>query len=64
MAGQFHRNQNASERVQRLNDLGDAVDNHELRLTAIESGAPLPPPDATTADDPGDLTVYYENGKA
>jgi len=70
MAERFFRNQNAHERVQRLNDLGEAVDNIDARLTAIEqTGTPLPstsplPDFGLGTEDPGDLSVYYENGKA
>jgi hypothetical protein len=61
MSQDFHRNQNPSERVARLNGMVDRIDNVEVRVGALESGGVDP---SAPALDPGDLTVYYENGKA
>ena len=60
MAKDFHRNQNPSERVALLNGMSDRVDGVEERVGALEQTAPIDSP----AFDPGDLTVYYLNGKA
>lgn len=61
MADRFFRNQNQSERTSRLNSLAECIDDVEGRVEDLEAqtgGAPPP------SYDPGDLTVYYENGKA
>lgn len=57
----FHRNQNPADRQRLMNRMADQVDDHEERLGAIEQGGVSP---TAPAADPGDLTVYYENGKA
>jgi DNA-binding ferritin-like protein len=63
MAGErFFRNQNVHERVQRLNTLADCVDEVEERVETLEESAAAS--GGSTGYDPGDLTVYYENGKA
>lgn len=60
MAERFFRNQNVHERTARLNQLADCVDEVEERVETLEAAAPEDSP----AYDPGDLTVYYGNGKA
>lgn len=60
MAQEFFRNQNLGERTWRLNRLSDRVDEVEEAIQALaQSGG-----DPTAVFDPGDLGVYYENGKA
>jgi tetrahydromethanopterin S-methyltransferase subunit B len=60
MADKFHRNQNAAERTKQLNQIVEDVDQVEERVDNLEEAAGASNP----AYDPGDLTVYYENGKA
>lgn len=71
MRQEFHRNQDPAARAAHLNRLSARVERNEARLDALEQGepppqipAPGPLPDTTPDDDPGDLTLYYENGKA
>lgn len=60
MAQDFFRNQNASERTWKLNRLSDRLDDVEDAIEAlVEAGG-----DTTAVFDPGDLNVYYQNGKA
>jgi hypothetical protein len=61
MAQEFYRNQNPSERGAKMNALVDRVSGVEVRVDALEAGGVSP---TSPALDPGDLTVYYENGKA
>jgi hypothetical protein len=61
MADRFFRNQTPAERAKQLNSLAGCVDEVEERVEVLEqsgggTGAPV--------YDPGDLTVYYGNGKA
>ncbi len=64
MANEFHRNQNASERTVKLNAIIDRLDGVEDRVDAIELGGVASGDGTATPIDPGDLTVYYANGKA
>lgn len=57
----FFRNQNPHERVGRLNQVAVRLALAEDRIEAVEDVAGT---GSGPASDPGDLTVYYENGKA
>lgn len=61
MGTDFYRNQNPSERVAKLNVMSDKVCEVEVRVEALEDGGVSP---TAPGVDPGDLTVYYANGKA
>ena len=56
----FHRNQNAAERTAKLNQIDHRLDRVEVTVEALQQDAS----GDSNVYDPGDLTVYYENGKA
>jgi hypothetical protein len=58
----FHRNQNPAERMRLMNAMADKVDAVEDRVDAIEASIVPAGGGATPAYDPGDLTVYFDNG--
>lgn len=58
----FHRNQNPGERLRLMNAVADKVDAVEDRVEALEVGGVPEGGAPASAYDPGDLTVYFENG--
>jgi hypothetical protein len=64
MAQDFFRNQNPSDRVARLNYLSDRVDDVASRIDDVAAALIASGGQAGAVFDPGDLSVYYQNGKA
>lgn len=57
----FFRQQNPHERMVKLNEVATLAEETAERVDQLEESG-LPGGSGPT--DPGDLTVYYENGKA
>lgn len=64
MAQDFFRNQNPSDRVAKLNALSDRVDDVGERLDDVAEALLAANGATGGVYDPGDLSVYYQNGKA